>query len=45
LTGPTTRPDYYVEPTEHPLYAEQAQGIDDHRAFQYSDSTSRGTAV
>lgn len=36
LTGPTTRPDVFLEPSEHPLYVEQARGIDEHRASEYS---------
>jgi hypothetical protein len=45
LTGPKTRPEYYLEATEHPLYSEQARGIDSHRALEYTDSTARGSAV
>lgn len=37
LTGPKTRPEFYLEPTNHPLYLEQAKGIDGHRAVEYSD--------
>ena len=37
LTGPTTRPEYFIEATEHELYAEQQWGIDEHRALEYSD--------
>ncbi|HEX4267177.1 MAG TPA: DUF2199 domain-containing protein [Steroidobacteraceae bacterium] len=37
LTGPNTRPEFYLEPTDHPLYLEQAKGIDRHRAVEYSD--------
>jgi hypothetical protein len=42
LTGPSTRPEYYVATTEHPLYSEQGLGISAHRALEYSDSTNRG---
>jgi hypothetical protein len=45
LTGPSTRPEYYIEATEHPLYSEQARGIDGHRALEYTDSTGRRSAV
>jgi len=37
LTGPTTRPHYFIEVVDHPLYAEQHAGIDEHRALEYSD--------
>jgi len=37
LTGPRTRPDYFIEAVDHPLYAEQQAGIDEHRALEYSD--------
>jgi hypothetical protein len=39
LTGPKTRPEFYVQSPEHPLHAEQTQGIDEHRALEYSDRT------
>jgi hypothetical protein len=39
LTGPRTRPEFYVQSAEHPLHAEQTQGIDEHRALEYSDRT------
>jgi hypothetical protein len=45
LTGPTSRPEYYIEATEHPLYSEQARGIDAHRALEYTDSTDRRSVV
>lgn len=45
LTGPKTRPEYYLVATEHPLYSEQRRGIDSHRAVEYTDSTERGSAV
>jgi hypothetical protein len=45
LTGPTTRPEFFLEPVEHPLFAEQSRGIDEHRALQYSDRTARASAV
>ena len=37
LTGPKTRPEFRVENVDHPLHAEQTQGIDEHRALEYSD--------
>lgn len=36
LTGPGTRPDVFLEPSQHQLYIEQAGGIDGHRASEYS---------
>ncbi|WP_260117361.1 DUF2199 domain-containing protein [Pseudoduganella rivuli] len=36
LTGPTTRPDVFLKSSTHPLYAEQARGIDEHRASEYT---------
>jgi len=45
LTGPTSRPEFYVNPTGHSLYAEQSQGIDEHRAIEYSDREARKNAV
>jgi len=36
LTGPTTRPEVFLQPSQHQLYIEQARGIDGHRAFEYS---------
>jgi hypothetical protein len=39
LTGPKTRPEYYLKAIEHPLYSEQALGIDAHRALEYTEST------
>ncbi|MBL8267836.1 DUF2199 domain-containing protein [Steroidobacter sp.] len=36
LTGPNTRPDFALVPVEHTLFAEQALGIDAHRAHEYS---------
>lgn len=36
LTGPNTRPDFTLVPVEHRLFAEQALGIDEHRAHEYS---------
>lgn len=36
LTGPNTRPDFSLVPVEHTLFAEQALGIEEHRAHEYS---------
>lgn len=36
LTGPTSRPDVFLKPSQHRLYVEQTRGIDEHRAFEYS---------
>jgi hypothetical protein len=45
LTGPKTRPEFFLEPMEHSLYVEQARGIDEHRAIEYSDPVARSSAV
>jgi hypothetical protein len=45
LTGPKTHPDFFLDTSVHPLYYEQTQGIDEHRAVEYSDLNSHGTAV
>jgi hypothetical protein len=37
LCGPTTRPDFLLAATEHPLYIEQLKGVDEHRVIEYSD--------
>jgi hypothetical protein len=37
LTGPKTRPEYFVQDLEHELHTEQQLGIDQHRALEYSD--------
>jgi hypothetical protein len=36
LTGPTSRPKIFVSPSLHRLYIEQAEGISEHRAHEYS---------
>lgn len=36
LTGPTTRPNVFLQPSGHQLYTEQARGISAHRASEYS---------
>lgn len=36
LTGPTTRPDVFLQPSQHQLYIEQTRGINEHRASEYS---------
>lgn len=36
LTGPTTRPDVLLRLSSHPLYIEQAKGIDAHRVSEYT---------
>ena len=36
LTGPSTRPDVFLKPSNHPLYAEQTKGVDLHRISEYS---------
>jgi hypothetical protein len=45
LTGTKTRPQFFLDPIDHSLYIEQLVGIDEHRAFQYSDRTSRKAAA
>jgi hypothetical protein len=40
LTGPKTRPQFYVTETDHLLYREQTNGIDEHRALEYTDAAS-----
>jgi hypothetical protein len=37
LTGPKSRPDFFVQTQEHRLYREQMNGIDEHRALEYTD--------
>ena len=44
LTGPTTRPDFYMRDTPHPLALEQRQGVDSHRALEYGNRTIKPTA-
>lgn len=41
LTGTKSRPKFFLDPVEHSLFAEQSRGIDEHRAFEYSDRASR----
>lgn len=36
LAGPTMRPNVFLQPSHHQLYIEQARGIDEHRASEYS---------
>jgi hypothetical protein len=45
LTGPSSRPEFYLEAAEHTLYGEQSHGIDEHRAIEYSDPAARKAAV
>jgi hypothetical protein len=42
LTGPKSRPEFYVDTDRHPLSREQIQGIDEHRAVQYSNRAPPG---
>ena len=37
LTGPKTRPEFFLARSEHPLFEEQEKGISEHRAIEYSD--------
>jgi hypothetical protein len=41
LTGPKMRPEFYVQSVDHPLHTEQTNGIDEHRALEYSDRSRR----
>jgi hypothetical protein len=41
LIGPKHRPQFYVEVRGHSLYREQTQGVDEHRAIEYSDRERR----
>ncbi|MES2153426.1 MAG: DUF2199 domain-containing protein [Pseudomonadota bacterium] len=36
LTGPSTRPNIWLKPSNHPLYIEQTRGVDVHRVSEYS---------
>ena len=36
LSGPTTRPGFEVLECDHQLFAEQQQGISEHRASEYT---------
>jgi hypothetical protein len=45
LTGPKTRPQFFLEPVKHSLYFEQSRGIDEHRAIEYSDPAARNAAI
>jgi hypothetical protein len=44
LTGPKTRPEYLINAVDHTLYGEQRDGIDEHRALEYSDRTRHPSA-
>jgi len=39
LTGPATRPDFYMRDTPHPLAVEQRRGVNAHRALEYGNRT------
>jgi hypothetical protein len=41
LTGPTTRPDFHMRDTPHPLAIEQRRGVDAHRALEYGSRTTK----
>jgi hypothetical protein len=45
LTGPTTRPDFFLRNTAHPLAIEQQCGVDAHRALEYGDRATRSSAT
>jgi hypothetical protein len=36
LTGPGTRPDVLLKPSQHQLYIEQTRGIDEHRVSEFT---------
>ena len=38
LTGPTTRPDFFLRDTPHPLAIEQHRGVDAHRVLEYGNA-------
>jgi len=40
LTGPTTRPDFFLRNTAHPLAIEQHRGVDAHRTLEYADHSN-----
>lgn len=44
LTGPATRPDFYLRDTPHPLAIEQRHGVNAHRALEYGDRTIQRSA-
>jgi hypothetical protein len=44
LTGPTTRPDFYMRDTPHPLAVEQRRGVSAHRALEYGNRTIQPSA-
>jgi hypothetical protein len=37
LIGQKSRPEFFVQSQEHSLYREQMNGIDEHRALEYTD--------
>jgi hypothetical protein len=37
LIGPKSRPEFFVQAPEHHLHREQTDGIDEHRALEYTD--------
>ena len=37
LIGPKSRPEFFVQAPEHSLHREQTDGIDEHRALEYTD--------
>jgi hypothetical protein len=45
LTGPKTRPQFFLDTAGHSLYVEQSRGIDEHRAIEYSDPEVRKAAI
>ena len=40
LTGPKTRPEFFLKVSAHPLALEQHRGIDAHRTLEYGDRTA-----
>jgi hypothetical protein len=44
LTGPTTRPDFYMRDAQHPLAIEQRCGVDSHREIEYGNRTTKPLA-
>lgn len=44
LTGPKTRPEFFLADSDHPLAREQSCGIVAHRALEYTQQTERSDA-
>lgn len=42
LSGPNIPPVFFADIATHPLYKEQMEGIDEHRAIEYSNQVAGG---